>query len=93
MLSYVALFLIVLAVILVALGIYKLHGYPGKVAKARNHPQVAAIKALSIMGLLVFPFWMVALVWAYMKPVMKPIEAVGPGEEIRPARAPGEETE
>jgi uncharacterized membrane protein len=89
MLSYIALFLIILVVILIALGIYKLHGYPGRVARARNHPQAAAIGILSLMGLLIFPFWMVALVWAYMKPVMKPIEVVDAGQEVRPDKAPG----
>jgi len=64
-LDYISLFLIFFSVITIILGIIKIHTYPGKVAKARNHPQEKAIEVTSLLGLIVFPLWMLALVWAY----------------------------
>lgn len=68
------LFLIVSVVVIIVLGIVKIHTLPGDIAKKRNHPQVAAIEVTSLLGLIIFPFWMVSLIWAYMAPVMKPIQ-------------------
>ena len=64
-LNYISLFLIFFSVITIILGIIKIHTYPGKVAKARNHPQEKAIEVTSLLGLIVFPLWMLALIWAY----------------------------
>jgi hypothetical protein len=64
-LEIISLFLIFFAIIVIVLGIIKIHTYPGKIAKARNHPQVEAIEVTSLLGLLIFPLWMAALVWAY----------------------------
>ncbi len=64
-LDYISLFLIFFSVITIILGIIKIHTYPGKIAKARNHPQEKAIEVTSLLGLIVFPLWMLALVWAY----------------------------
>ncbi len=64
-LDYISLFLIFFSVITIILGIIKIHTYPGKVAKARNHPQEKAIEVTSLLGLIVFPLWMLALIWAY----------------------------
>jgi uncharacterized membrane protein YidH (DUF202 family) len=64
-LEIISLFIIVLAVLTIILGIVKIHTYPGKIAKERNHPQLAAIEVTSLLGLIIFPLWMAALVWAY----------------------------
>jgi hypothetical protein len=64
-LEIISLSLIFFSVIVIILGIIKVHTYPGKIAKARNHPQVEAIEVTSLLGLLIFPLWMAALVWAY----------------------------
>ena len=64
-LEIISLFLIFFAVIVIILGIIKIHTYPGKIAKARNHPQTDAIEVTSLLGLIIFPLWMAALVWAY----------------------------
>jgi hypothetical protein len=64
-LEIISLGLIFFAVIVIVLGIIKIHTYPGKIAKARNHPQAEAIEVTSLLGLLIFPLWMAALVWAY----------------------------
>jgi len=64
-LEIISLFLIFFSIIVIVLGIIKIHTYPGKIAKERNHPQVEAIEVTSLLGLLIFPLWMAALVWAY----------------------------
>lgn len=61
----ISLVLILFSVVTITLGIVKLHTYPGKVAEERNHPQKDAIEVTSLLGLIIFPFWMFALVWAY----------------------------
>jgi uncharacterized membrane protein len=63
--AIISLFLIFFSVMTIILGIIKLHTYPGKVAEQRGHPQKEAIEATSVMGLIIFPLWMLALVWAY----------------------------
>jgi hypothetical protein len=68
--QYISLFLIFFSVITIVLGIVKLHEYPSKIAEARNHPQRDAILATSVMGLIIFPLWMFALVWAYSGAIM-----------------------
>lgn len=65
LLNAISLGLMLFAVIIIILGIVKIHTYPGKVAEARNHPQKDAIDVTSLLGLIIFPFWMFALVWAY----------------------------
>ena len=64
-LDYISLSLIFFSVITIILGIVKIHTYPGKIAKARSHPQSQAIEVTSLLGLIVFPLWMLALIWAY----------------------------
>lgn len=64
-LEIISLGLIFFSIIVITLGIIKIHTYPGKIAKARNHPQAEAIEVTSLLGLLIFPLWMAALVWAY----------------------------
>ena len=88
MLNAIALFLIFFAVIIIILGIVKVHEYPGKVAEARNHPQRDAIVACSLLGLLVFPFWMFALLWAYGGVIGTPLPAAA---EPPPPTASGDQ--
>ncbi|MGB5177589.1 MAG: DUF3302 domain-containing protein [Gammaproteobacteria bacterium] len=64
-LEIISLSLIFFSVVVITLGIIKIHTYPGKIARARNHPQTEAIEVTSLLGLLIFPLWMAALVWAY----------------------------
>ena len=68
MLNYAALFLIFFAVLVIVIGIITVHEIPGKVAEKRHHPQIDAIKITSYLGLIVFPFWMFALIWAHTRP-------------------------
>jgi uncharacterized membrane protein len=68
--GYISLFLIFFSVITIILGIVEVHTYPGKIAEKRGHPQKAAIEATSLMGLIIFPFWMIALIWSYSDAVI-----------------------
>ena len=68
--SYISLALIFFSVITIILGIIYVHTYPGKIAKQRGHPQAKAIEVTSLLGLLVFPLWMFALIWAYSDAVL-----------------------
>lgn len=80
--------LIVFSVVVIVIGIIKVHELPGKIAETRGHPQVEAIRICSLLGLIIFPFWMVALLWAYMKPVFKPIHLeVDPAAEGKATQA------
>jgi len=64
-LDYASLGIILIAVLIITLGIIKIHTYPGVVARERKHPQVDAIEVTALLGLIMFPLWMGALVWAY----------------------------
>lgn len=84
-LSITSLLLIVFCVIVIVLGIVKLHEYPVVIAEARNHPQRDAIMACSVMGLIIFPFWMFALIWAYGGTIGNPLPPLAEGETAAPA--------
>jgi len=64
---------IVFCAIVIVVGIVKIHELPGDIALKRGHPQAEAIRICSLLGLIIFPFWMIALLWAYMRPVFKPV--------------------
>ena len=66
--------LILFSVIIIILGIVKVHTLPGNIARQRSHPQATAIEACSLLGLLVFPLWMFALVWAYAGAIGTPLD-------------------
>ena len=57
--------LIVFVISVIVVGIYQLHSLPGTIAERKEHPQAQAITVCSVLGLLMFPLWMFALVWAY----------------------------
>lgn len=66
----ISLFLIVGVLVIIVLGIYMIHMYPTKIATKRKHPQTKAIEVTSIMGLIFFPLWVFALIWAYSNAVL-----------------------
>lgn len=82
----ISLGLILCCVIIIILFIIFVHTMPGKIAKRRGNPQAEAIDILSLLGLLIFPLWMAALVWAYIRPFTLPVEMVGktPSPESEP---------
>lgn len=66
MLSYVALFVIFLLLVLVAAQIVLLGSLPGKIALKRGHPWPDAVNAASWIGLATGVFWPVAFIWAFL---------------------------
>lgn len=66
----ISLTLILFCIIIMVWGIYMIHLYPGKVAKQRKHPQLRAIEVTSVMGLLIFPLWIFALIWAHSNAIL-----------------------
>jgi hypothetical protein len=66
--------LLVTAVIIIVL----LGQLPGQIAQKRGHPQAAAINAASWLGLATGGvLWLVAMIWAFMKPVVVPAKQEG----------------
>jgi len=88
-------FIILLLLALLGLWILvEIGSLPGKKAHERNHPQAEAINVLGWVGLLLGGVgWMVALVWAYMKPVFAPIAPGAAASEDPPAGEPAEPEE
>ena len=41
---------------------------PGKIAAQRNHSQADAVKVAGWLGMLTGIVWILAMIWAYMKP-------------------------
>ena len=68
-LAIASLLLILFAVIIIVWGIAVVHTLPGRIANKRHHSQAEAIEITAYLGLLVFPLWMAALIWAYLVPV------------------------
>jgi hypothetical protein len=87
-LEIASLLLILFAVIIIVWGIAVVHTLPGKIAKKRGHSQVEAIEITSYLGLLVFPLWMAALIWAYLVPV-KVKATVEMQAKDKPTASPG----
>ena len=70
-------FIILVVLFLIGIWIYfELAKMPGAKARERGHPQADAINVLSWVGLLFGGVpWLLALVWAHMKPAGAPVEA------------------
>ena len=68
-LSYVSLLETIFFLGLFVYIIYRIHLIPGIIAENRNHPQKEAIHILAWCGLILFPLWLLALTWAYKKPM------------------------
>lgn len=64
-------FIILVVLFLLGIAIYvELAKFPGKKAREREHPQADAINVLSWVGLLFGGVpWLIALVWAYTRPL------------------------
>jgi hypothetical protein len=74
--------LILCCIIVIVLFIIFVHTMPGKIARKRGNPQAEAIEILSLLGLLIFPLWMAALVWAFVRPFTVPVEVVDRGDRL-----------
>ena len=63
----VLVFLLIFALLILGFIVF-LAILPGKIAKARSHPQADAIAVCGWVGLPSGILWAVALVWAYVRP-------------------------
>ena len=63
-LNIIAFLILLLLIGTIIWGIAAIHMLPGQVAKRRGHPQTRAIEITSLCGLIIFPLWMAALIWA-----------------------------
>ena len=90
MLMVFAFLVLVLLAVLAAYVFIKLAFWPRNAARERGHPQVDAINVLGWAGLLLTGGlgWVVALTWAYMKPLKgDPADMPGLMERIRALEA------
>ena len=87
----------IILILLGLLGLWlfvEIGGFPGKKAKERNHPQAEAINVLGWLGLLFAGVgWIVAVVWAYTKPVFAPVTAGEASSAATTEPSPGEAEE
>lgn len=85
-------------VILILLGllglwlIVEIGSFPGKKARERGHPQAEAINVLGWLGLLLVGVgWVVAVVWAYTKPIFAPVATDSLAAQAQAVETPSEE--
>ena len=55
---------IAVAVLIVSAIIILVGGLPGFIASQRHHSNVAAVRVCGYCGLVLWPVWIVAIVWA-----------------------------
>ena len=73
--------LVFVVLLIVAVAAVLLAGLPGLIAAKRRHPNAEAIQVCGIIGIFIWPCWIVALVWAYTGPDLgkiKPVPAPPP---------------
>ena len=66
--SWFALVILIVLVVVVVSAAAILAALPGRIARKRDHPQADAITACGWLGLLALPVWIVAMVWAFVRP-------------------------
>lgn len=54
---------ITLIVLIAALG-GEIGGWPGRIARRKNSPKAETIRQMGLVGLVLWPLWLAALVWA-----------------------------
>jgi len=61
---------------------------PGHIAKDRGHPSWEAIRLCGLIGLFIWPCWLIALIWAYTgkanPPPLEPDYHLGESHGIAP---------
>lgn len=71
----VLVFLLIFALLILGLIVF-MAILPGRIAKARSHPQAEAIAVCGWVGLPTGILWAIALVWAFLRPTS---ELANPG--------------
>ena len=79
MLDYFALIVLIVLIAVVVAAWIMLAMMPGQIAKKRGHPQAEAINVMGWWGAITLGILApIAWVWAYTKPVVKPIDVEPP---------------
>lgn len=66
---------LIVLILTVLTGFIVLAGLPGKIAKQRAHPQAEAIAVAGWLGALAMGvFWPLALVWAFTRSSLSPVD-------------------
>ncbi len=74
-LDYFAWFVLIVLVCSLVAAVIVLGGLPGKIAHQRGHPQKDAIKVAGWVGIIIGGvFWPLALIWAFTKSALLPME-------------------
>jgi hypothetical protein len=90
MLDYFALIVLLVLIGVVIAALIMLGMMPGQIARKRGHPQADAINVCGWWGLITLGILLpVAWIWAYTKPVTKPVDASTP-DPARHGEAEGE---
>lgn len=86
--TWVVLLIIIASIVVVFVVLGML---PGRIAGQRQHPQAQAISVASWLALIFgFAAWPFVLVWAYLRPVARPLDQ--PGDEAVRDRIAGLES-
>ena len=88
-LNIIAFLILLLLIGTIIWGIAAMHMLPGRIAKARHHPQARAIEITSLCGLLIFPLWIAALIWAHLSGEPWGAPAEGSEGRLEPADRAG----
>lgn len=82
--DYFAWFVLIVIIVSVVWAFVALARLPGKIAKKRNHPQADAINWAGWLGMLLTlgVVWVLAMVWANMKPIAEPAKTTGIKDDI-----------
>jgi ABC-type dipeptide/oligopeptide/nickel transport system permease component len=59
-------------ILLAAVVVVLLGCIPGIIARRRGHENALAIRICGMVGILIWPCWIVALIWAYTGPDRRP---------------------
>ena len=87
--------IVLIIIVLCVVGVWvALAIMPGRIARQRGHPQADAINVCGWFGALTMGvFAPIAFIWAYSKPVMRPIELEPLAEPEIPAAGADQEVE
>ncbi len=68
-LDYFSWIVLIVIVLTVVAGVVALARLPGQIAASNGHPNAAAINVAGWLGIITGVFWILALIWANMRPV------------------------
>lgn len=82
--AWLVFLVIILSAVYVVVALAQL---PGKTARKRGHPQADAINVAGWVGIFTGVAWVVAIIWAFMKPIARPYQDPAAEEETAALKA------